>query len=64
MRPAVRLFQLAAKNLATFAPQHLHLDVAAVLRMCERQSQEIVAANYERNPWKPVDAPKLHLLIK
>jgi len=62
MRPAVRLFQLAAKNLAAFAPRHLHLDVAAVLRMCERQAAEIVAGDYEKNPWKPDDAPNLHLL--
>src|SRR5580700_9769542 len=43
LRPAVRLFQLAAKNLAPFAPRHLQLDVAAVLRLCERKAEKIVA---------------------
>ena len=62
LRPAVRLFNLAAKNLATFAPEHLQLDVAAVLRLCERQAAQIIAGEYEHNPWQPAHAPKLHLL--
>jgi hypothetical protein len=62
LRPAVRLFQLAAKNLAPFAPRHLQLDVAAILRLCDQRSAEIVAAEYERNPWMPSHAPQLHLL--
>jgi len=62
LRPAVRLFQLAAKNLAPFAPRHLQLDVDAVLRLCERKAEKIVAEDYERNPWDPAHAPKLHLL--
>jgi hypothetical protein len=64
LRPAVRLFQLAAKNLGLYAPKHLHLDVAAVLRMCDRQAEAIVAGDYEKNPWQPKQAPKLHLLTK
>jgi predicted metal-dependent hydrolase len=64
MRPAVRLFRLAAKNLATFAPRHLQLDVAAVLQLCERQEEEILAGDYEKNPWKPAHAPQLHLLTQ
>ena len=55
LRPAARLFQLAAKNLAPFAPRHLHLDVAAVLRrLCERKrAEKIVAGDYEKNPLGP-----------
>ena len=64
MRPAVRLFQLAAKNLAPFAPKHLHLDVTALLRLGEEQVAEIVTGEYERNPWRPERAPQLHLLAK
>lgn len=64
LRPAVRLFQLAMKNLAPFAPEHLHLDVAALLRLCERQVEKIVTGEYERNPWDPAHAPQLHLLAK
>jgi len=62
LRPAVRLFELAAKNLAPFAPRHLQLDVAALLRLCARQAEKIVAGNYERNPWQPAHPPQLHLL--
>src|SRR5258708_946402 len=64
MRPAVRLFQLAAKNLAPFAPKHLQLDVAAILRLCEMKAGNIVAADYEVNPWRPERAPQLHLLAQ
>ena len=64
MRPAVRLFQLAAKNLAPYAPKHLHLDVAALLRLGERQVHAIVSGDYESNPWKPDHAPQLHLLAE
>jgi len=61
LRPAARLFQLAAGNLAPFAPRHLQLDVAALLRLCARQVDKIVAGDYERNPWEPAHAPKLRL---
>jgi predicted metal-dependent hydrolase len=64
MRPAVRLFQLSAKNLTPYAPRHLHLDVSALLRMCEQQAQAIVDGDYEQNPWHPERAPQLHLLAK
>jgi len=64
LRPAARLFQLAMKNLAPFAPRHLHLDVSALLRLCERQVEEIVAGEYERNPWDPAHAPQLQLLVQ
>jgi predicted metal-dependent hydrolase len=62
LRPAVRLFQLAARNLSPFGPHHLHLDVAALLQMCELQKQAVVDGDYERNPWQPDKAPQLHLL--
>jgi hypothetical protein len=62
LRPAVRLFLLAEKNLSIFRPQHHGFDVAAFcesLRVCAGQ---IVASNYQTNPWSPVTAPKLKLL--
>jgi hypothetical protein len=64
LKPAVRLFQLGAKNLAPFAPCHLQLDVAALLRLCEQRVAEIVASDYERNPWHPSDAPRIELLVE
>ena len=64
LRPAVRLFQLGAKNLAPFAPRHLQLDVAALLVRCERLTDEIAATDYARNPWNPDRAPRIELSIE
>ena len=62
MRPAVRLFELAMKNLAPYGPRHLQLDVAGVLHLCQGQVDAIVASGFERNPWQPANAPQLRLL--
>src|SRR5215831_7987911 len=62
LSPAVRLFQLAQKNLASFAPWHHALDVAALCQLLSRYADEIVASEYALNPWSPETAPKLKLL--
>jgi uncharacterized protein len=59
--PAVRLFRLAQKNLANFAPWRHGLDVAALCHLLTRYADEIVASDYKINPWSPEAAPKLHL---
>jgi len=59
--PAVRLFRLAEKNLANFAPWHHGLDVAALCQLLSRYADEIVASDYTINPWSPETAPKLKL---
>ena len=59
--PAVRLFRLAQKNLASFAPGHHALDVAALCKLLSRYADEIVASDYTINPWSPETAPKLRL---
>ena len=64
LRPAVRLFQLGAKNLAPFAPRHLDLDVAALLARCAQLAEEITAADYARNPWHPEHAPRVELMAE
>jgi Domain of unknown function (DUF309) len=61
LRPASRLFQLGAKNLAPFAPHHMQLDVEALCLTCAHLSMEIIAADYARNPWHPAHAPQLRL---
>src|ERR1700746_204100 len=58
--PAVRLFRLAEKNLANFAPRHHRLNVAALCHLLSRYAEEIVASDYTVNPWSPETAPKLH----
>jgi uncharacterized protein len=59
--PAVRLFRLAEKNLANFAPWHHGLDVAALCQFLSRYSDEIVASGCTINPWSPKTAPKLEV---
>jgi hypothetical protein len=59
--PAVRLFRLAEKNLANFAPRHHGLDVAALCQLLSRYADQIVASEYAINPWSPGIAPKLQL---
>jgi Domain of unknown function (DUF309) len=59
--PAVRLFRLAQRNLANFAPLHHRLDVAALCQLLSRYADEIVASDYQINPWSPKTAPKLQL---
>jgi predicted metal-dependent hydrolase len=61
LSPAVRLFRLAQKNLANFAPWHHALNVAALCQLLSRYADEIVASNYAINPWSPETAPKLRL---
>ena len=61
LSPAVRLFRLAQKNLANFAPWHHALDVAALCRLLGEYADRIVASNYTINPWSPENAPKLEL---
>jgi predicted metal-dependent hydrolase len=59
--PAVRLFRLAQKNLADFAPWHHALDVAALCQLLRRYADDIIASDYTINPWSPETAPKLEV---
>ena len=60
--PAVRLFQLAEKNLSIFAPRHHGLDVAALCELLHEFADKIVVSEYKTSPWSPETAPKLTLL--
>jgi predicted metal-dependent hydrolase len=61
LRPAARLFQLAAGNLAPFRPVHLRLDVESVCALCETLIAAIEASGFARNPWNPDSAPHIEL---
>jgi uncharacterized protein len=61
LSPAVRLFRLAEKNLASFAPWHHGLDVTALCQLLRRYTDEIVASDYTINSWSPETAPRLEL---
>jgi predicted metal-dependent hydrolase len=61
LRPAVRLFELAEKNLTPFGPRHHALDVVALLDLMRATRQKIVSSDFKSNPWSPQMAPKLKL---
>jgi predicted metal-dependent hydrolase len=61
LRPAVRLFGLAMKNLGAFRPHHLQFDVELLCRVCEGLAAEIVASDFNRNPWNPNLPPHFDL---
>jgi hypothetical protein len=61
LRPAVRLFRLAERNLSNFTPRHHGLDVAALCELLRADADQIVASDYTINPWSPETAPKLEL---
>jgi len=62
LSPAVRLFRLAQKNLANFAPWHHGLEVTGLCQLLSRYADQIVASDYIINPWSPETAPQLKLL--
>ena len=62
LQPAVRLFQLAEKNLAPYAPVRYALDVSALLGLLRTEREKIVHSDFRMNPWSPDHAPKLKLL--
>jgi len=64
LRPAVKLFELAEKNLAAFAPRHHALDVAALLDLIRATREKVVASDFKTNPWSPQTAPKLQLSVR
>src|SRR5882724_1048265 len=59
--PAVRLFRLAEKNLSKFGQRHHELNVAVLCQLLRTYADQIVASDYEINPWSPETAPKLNL---
>lgn len=59
MRPSGRLFALAEKNLAPYAPRHLGLDVSEVLRLGRAYVARMEGSGYSENPWSPETAPRL-----
>lgn len=61
LRPAVRLFALAERNLAPYGPVHRRLDVAGVLALASAVVMEIVRSDFTSNPWHPEHAPKIEL---
>jgi len=61
LRPAVRLFQLGLRNIETYGPLHLGLNVAALAGLCREHASAIAASGFERNPWHPTHLPQIVL---
>jgi len=61
LRPAVRLFLLAEKNLTPYGPFHLALDIEPTLRLCRELRGQIERSGFEINPWSPGEGPFLSL---
>jgi Domain of unknown function (DUF309) len=57
--PATRLFELALGNLEGLPNEFHALDLVRFRELLRRYRDEIVAADFRRNPWSPDSAPKL-----
>ena len=64
LKPAVRLFLLAEKNLSPFAPLRHGLDVSALLQLLRIEREKIESSEFARNPWSPESAPRLELSLR
>lgn len=62
LRPATRLFALALRNLEDFPDEFRELDLVRFRKMLARFRDEVIASDFERNPWSPETAPWLTLL--
>jgi predicted metal-dependent hydrolase len=57
--PATRLFELALENLEDLPNEFHALDLVRFRGLLRRYRDEIVAADFRRNPWSPDTAPTL-----
>ena len=57
--PAARLFELALENLQDLPNEFRALDLVRFRQLLRRYRDEIVAADFRRNPWSPDTAPTL-----
>ena len=57
--PATRLFELALRNLEGLPNEFRALDLVRFRALLRRYRDEIVGADFRRNPWSPDTAPKL-----
>ena len=64
LRPAVKLFELAEKNLARYAPLHHALDVNALVDLLRSEREKITRSDFKTNSWSPTNAPRLDLSLR
>ncbi len=61
LHPAARLFALAHRHLAPFAPRHHRLDVGGVLLLCRAHIEAIEQSEFAVNPWSPARPSQITL---
>jgi hypothetical protein len=61
LRPAVRLFALAERNLEPYGALRHGFSIDGLRALMARTAREIVDSEFTRNPWTPADAPQLRL---
>jgi len=61
LRPAVKLFELAEKNLSRFCPRHHARAVLALVDVLRATREKITDSDLKVNPWSPKTAPKVEL---
>jgi predicted metal-dependent hydrolase len=61
LSPATRLFELALGNLRGLPDEFRALDLLRFRKLLRHYRQEIVVADFRRNPWSPATAPQLEL---
>ena len=61
LRPAVRLFRLAERNLAPYVPTRHGFDVGGLVALIQQTAALVVESEFTRNPWAPENAPLLEL---
>lgn len=62
LAPAVRLFQLAERNLAPLGGDRHDLDLVKFREMLAQYAKAIVDSDQRTNPWSPETAPRVSLL--
>ena len=59
--PAVRLFELADRNLEPFGPFRHGFNIDGLRALLARTATAIVDSSFSVNPWRPETAPQLQL---
>lgn len=61
LHPASRLFALGSRNIASYGPVHMDLDVAAMVTLCAEWRGRIEESEFRVNPWQPGCGPRITL---
>jgi len=59
LRPATRLFALALGNLKGLPDKFHQLDLISLRKLLAGTREQIIAGDFQSNPWSPERAPKL-----